>query len=64
MQLEERLEVLIYRDKSGKCRLTEKYLLGKGACCGCGCMHCPYEPRWERGETTVSEHLKAKGLLN
>lgn len=23
--------------------LTEEFLLARGACCGAGCKHCPYE---------------------
>jgi hypothetical protein len=23
----------------------------RGKCCGNGCLHCPYEPRHERGNT-------------
>jgi hypothetical protein len=25
---------------------TRAFLARRGACCGNGCRHCPYEPRW------------------
>jgi len=28
--------------------------LKRGACCGSGCRHCPFEPRHQVGATTVS----------
>ncbi|HEX4945275.1 MAG TPA: DUF5522 domain-containing protein [Blastocatellia bacterium] len=31
---------------------TAEYHLRKGQCCGSGCRHCPYEPRWTKGTTT------------
>ncbi|MDX2040277.1 MAG: DUF5522 domain-containing protein [Acidobacteriota bacterium] len=33
---------------------TAKYHLRRGSCCGSGCRHCPYEPRWTKGTTTIS----------
>jgi len=47
---------------------THLYHLKRGYCCGSGCRHCPYDPRWTGGETKVaredplstpqSEHMK------
>lgn len=31
-----------YFDNNGLMVLTEKYHLERGACCGNGCLHCPY----------------------
>ena len=31
-----------YLNQDGYIVLTEKYHLGKGFCCGMGCLHCPY----------------------
>lgn len=28
---------------------TAKFHLQRGSCCGSGCRHCPYEPRWTKG---------------
>lgn len=38
---------------------TSEYHLRKGACCGSGCRHCPYEPRWTRGTTTPAAEFAA-----
>ncbi|MBL8191467.1 MAG: hypothetical protein JNK38_25850 [Acidobacteria bacterium] len=33
---------------------TRQFHLRRGSCCGSGCRHCPYDPRWTKGTTTVS----------
>jgi len=33
---------------------TRRYHLKRGYCCGSGCRHCPYDPRWTSGETKVA----------
>ncbi len=33
---------------------TRLYHLRRGYCCGSGCRHCPYEPRWTGGATRVA----------
>jgi Family of unknown function (DUF5522) len=33
---------------------TRHYHLKRGYCCGSGCRHCPYDPRWTGGETMVA----------
>jgi hypothetical protein len=33
---------------------TRLYHLKRGHCCGSGCRHCPYEPRWTSGSTTIA----------
>jgi Family of unknown function (DUF5522) len=41
---------------------TRVYHLKRGYCCGSGCRHCPYDPRWTKGERRIaesqSEHTK------
>lgn len=32
---------------------TRAYHLQRGSCCGTGCRHCPYTPKWNKGATTV-----------
>jgi len=34
---------------------TRQFHLRRGHCCGSGCRHCPYEPRWCAGSTAVAE---------
>jgi Family of unknown function (DUF5522) len=38
---------------------TALYHLRKGACCGSGCRHCPYDPHWTKGVTTPHASFKA-----
>jgi hypothetical protein len=33
---------------------TRSYHLKRGHCCGSGCRHCPYDPRWTKGAVTVA----------
>jgi hypothetical protein len=33
---------------------TRSYHLKRGHCCGSGCRHCPYDPRWSKGAVTVA----------
>jgi hypothetical protein len=33
---------------------TRIYHLKRGYCCGSGCRHCPYDPRWTSGGTTIA----------
>jgi len=32
---------------------TREFHLKRGQCCGSGCRHCPYAPRWTKGATTI-----------
>src|SRR5262245_39579672 len=32
---------------------TRRYHLKRGYCCGSGCRHCPYDPKWTQGTTTL-----------
>jgi hypothetical protein len=32
-----------YINKDGLLVFTEQYHLKRGFCCGCKCMHCPYQ---------------------
>lgn len=35
--------------------MTEQYHIKRGYCCGSGCRHCPYNPKSEKGNTTLSK---------
>ena len=43
--------------KDGKMVMTEFYHKKRGSCCGSGCLHCPYEPKYKKGNTTLKESL-------
>ncbi len=37
---------------------TEQYHIERGYCCGSksgGCRHCPYEPKAQKGNTTIKK---------
>lgn len=35
--------------------MTEQYHIKRGYCCGSGCRHCPFEPKTQKGNTTLSK---------
>ena len=39
--------------ENGKMVMTESYHKRRGSCCGSGCLHCPYEPKYQKGNTTL-----------
>ena len=41
--------------ENGKKVMTEDYHLRRGYCCGSGCRHCPYEPKAQKGNTTIKK---------
>lgn len=38
---------------------TRPYHLKRGYCCGSGCRHCPYDPRWTSGSTAIARDEQA-----
>ena len=44
-----------YYDNQGRMVMTESYHKRRGSCCGSGCLHCPYEPQYKKGNTTLQE---------
>ncbi|HEY8458797.1 MAG TPA: DUF5522 domain-containing protein [Blastocatellia bacterium] len=34
--------------------------LKRGYCCGSGCRHCPYDPRWTSGATRVAPEAQSQ----
>jgi hypothetical protein len=41
-----------YMDR-GLCVFTAAYHAKRGHCCGCGCRHCPYDPKGRPGATCL-----------
>jgi len=35
--------------EQGKMIMTESYHKRRGSCCGNKCLHCPYEPSYQKG---------------
>jgi hypothetical protein len=54
-----RMEIEHYTNAEGYLVFTERHLLNRGSCCGCGCLHCPFEPRADKGNTKVQEAFEA-----
>lgn len=40
-----------YFNGNGLMVLTETYHERRGYCCGNKCLHCPYEPKYQKGNT-------------
>ena len=39
--------------ENGKYVFTKEFHLERGSCCGSGCRHCPYLPKYKKGNTTI-----------
>jgi hypothetical protein len=39
----------LYYLENGKVVFTPEYHLQRGDCCGSGCRHCPFEPKYVKG---------------
>ena len=44
-----------YFNEKGLLVFTEDYHLERGQCCGNGCRHCPYEPKFIKGNKEVKK---------
>ena len=44
-----------FYEENGRVVFTEEYHINRGYCCGNGCRHCPYEPKAQRGNTTIKK---------
>jgi len=53
-------EGLDYYLDNGSVIMTEEYHINRGYCCGSGCRHCCYWPRYQRGNQLVREELIKK----
>jgi hypothetical protein len=40
-----------FYEEDGKKVMTEEFHINRGFCCGNGCRHCPYEPKYQKGNT-------------
>ena len=36
---------------------TALYHIQRGECCGNKCKHCPFEPQYEKGSTTIQKEF-------
>jgi len=42
-----------FYEEDGRMVFTEEYHIKRGYCCGNKCRHCAYEPRAQKGITTL-----------
>jgi hypothetical protein len=42
-----------YYFEKGFVVMTESFHLKRGHCCGSKCRHCPYDPKYQKGNTQV-----------
>ena len=40
---------------NGRVIFTELFHIERGQCCGNGCRHCPYEPKYQKGNKILWE---------
>lgn len=55
--LELRLKKEAYTE-DGMYVMTEGYHLERGFCCGSGCRHCPFWPKYQKGNKTIKDEIK------
>lgn len=44
-----------YYLENGKVVFTPEYHIERGYCCGNGCRHCPYYPKYLKGNTKLED---------
>lgn len=50
-----KLDPTYFYEENGRKVMTEAYHINRGYCCGNGCRHCPFEPRAQKGNTTIKK---------
>jgi hypothetical protein len=50
-----KLDPTYFYEENGRKVMTESYHINRGYCCGNGCRHCPYEPKAQKGNTTIKK---------
>lgn len=52
MKLDKENKELYYLE-NGRVVFTEQYHINRGHCCGNNCRHCPYNPKSQKGNTSL-----------
>jgi hypothetical protein len=50
------IEGVHYYIENGKVVFTELYHKERGSCCGGKCRHCPFDPKYKKGERKLKEN--------
>ena len=53
-----------YYLENGQIIFTEKYHIQRGQCCGNKCRHCPFEPKYQKGNTQIKTLEGKKRIIN
>jgi 2-iminoacetate synthase ThiH len=48
----------LYYTEGDRVIFTEEFHIQRGHCCGNGCRHCPFEPKHQKGNFTLSEKFR------
>lgn len=49
-----------YYIENGYKILIEKFLVERGWCCSNNCQHCPFEPKYMKGNSVLREDVKKR----
>ena len=49
------LDPTYFYEENGRKVMTEAYHINRGYCCGNKCKHCAFEPRYQKGNTTIKK---------
>ena len=52
------METKLHYIENGKKVFTEEYHRRRGHCCGNGCRHCAYWPKYQKGNTKMRPEKK------
>jgi len=44
-----------FYEENGRTVFTEEYHIERGYCCGNGCRHCVYDPKYVKGNTKIKK---------
>jgi hypothetical protein len=58
------IEKIHYYLENGKVVFTEQYHMDRGFCCSNVCRHCPYEPKYIKGNKELKNAIDNTTTIN
>jgi hypothetical protein len=58
------IEKIHYYLENGKIVFTEQYHIDRGFCCSNVCRHCPYEPKYIKGNKELKNAIDNTTTIN
>lgn len=55
LHIQEELDKRDFYLLDGKKVMTRSYHIRRGFCCGNSCLNCPYDPKAQKGGTTIKQ---------